>query len=98
MNVAQFQTKHYSWHLLQSFFAENRLNQTEVDTTVANLEYSLKANPELIELLKIKQPDMDAIRKKMASLYNISWPDITATHLNNYLEVIIIPKAFDPPW
>ena len=73
-------------HLLQNFIAENRLNQAEIDSTFSNMEHTIKANPELIELLKKEQPDLDSIRLKLASLYNISWPDIATTHLNNYLE------------
>lgn len=73
-------------HLLQSFVNENQLNQAEIDSTVSNMEYTLKANPELIEMLKDDNADIDSIRLIMASLYSISWPDITSTHLNNYLE------------
>ena len=73
-------------HLLQNFISENRLNQAEIDSTFLNMERTIKANPELIELLKKKRPDTDSIRLKLASLYNISWPDIASTHLNNYLE------------
>ena len=73
-------------HLLQSFITENRLNQAEIDSTFLNVEHAIKANPELIELLKNNQPDLDSIRIKLASLYSISWPDIASTHLNNYLE------------
>ncbi len=73
-------------HLLQSFITENRLNQAEIDSTFLNIEHAIKANPELIELLKNNQPDLDSIRLKLASLYSISWPDIASTHLNNYLE------------
>ena len=73
-------------HLLQSFINENQLNQAEIDSTVSMMEYTLKANPELIEMLKDDKGDIDSIRLIMASLYSISWPDITSTHLNNYLQ------------
>jgi hypothetical protein len=73
-------------HLLLSFLAENRLNQTEIDSTVSSMEYTLKTNPQLIEMLKNDKSDIDSIRLIMASLYSISWPDITSTHLVNYLE------------
>jgi competence protein ComGC len=73
-------------HLLQSFVNENQLNQAEIDSTVLSMEYTLKANPELIEMLKDDMADIDSIRSIMATLYSISWPDITSTHLNNYLE------------
>ena len=73
-------------HLLQSFVNENQLNQAEIDSTVSNIEYTLKANPKLIEMLKDDMADIDSIRLIMASLYSISWPEITSAHLNNYLE------------
>ena len=72
--------------LLQNFISENRLNQSEIDSTVSRMEYTLKANPELIEMLKNDQADIDSIRLIMAGLYSISWPDLSSTHLNNYLE------------
>ena len=73
-------------HLLQSFVNENQLNQAEIDSTVSNIEYTLKANPKLIEMLKDDMADIDSIRLIIASLYSISWPEITSAHLNNYLE------------
>ena len=73
-------------HLLQNFITENRLNQAEIDSTVSRMEYTLKTNPELIEMLKNEQTDIDSIRLIMAGLYSISWPDLSSTHLNNYLE------------
>jgi hypothetical protein len=73
-------------HILQSFITENRLNQAEIDSTVSSMEYTLKTNPQLIEMLKNDKSDIDSIRLIMASLYSISWPDIASTHLNNYLE------------
>ena len=73
-------------HLLQNFITENRLNQAEIDSTVSTMEYTLKTNPELIEMLKNEQADIDSIRLIMAGLYSISWPDLSSTHLNNYLE------------
>ena len=72
--------------LLQNFITENRFNQSEIDSTVSRMEYTLKANPELIEMLKNDQADIDSIRLIMAGLYSISWPDLSSTHLNNYLE------------
>jgi len=80
-------SKEIEKHLLQSFIAENRLNQTEVDSTVAVLQYTMKINPILITLLQAPQPNLDSIRLNMAELYSISWPDITSTHLRNYLEL-----------
>ena len=73
-------------HLLQSFVTENRFNQAEIDSTISEMKYTLKVNPELIELLKSDKADIDSIRLIMGSLYTISWPDLTSTHLNNYLE------------
>jgi hypothetical protein len=72
-------------HLLQNFISENNLNKVEIDSTIKNIDYNIDANPYLIKLLQLQDPDMDSVRIIMARLYNISWPDITSTHLNNYL-------------
>jgi hypothetical protein len=73
-------------YLLQNFIAEHDLNRVEIDSSILALEYVLKANPALIELLNSPQLAMDSIKQKLAILYRISWPDISSTHLNNYLE------------
>jgi hypothetical protein len=72
-------------HLLQNFVTENRLNQAEIDTAIILMQSSMEANPALIELLKNPRSDMDSILLKMGRIYSTSWPDITSTHLDNYL-------------
>ena len=72
-------------YLLQNFSSENQLNKIEIDTTLLNLNYTIEANPSLISKLKVQDPNMDSVRIIMGRLYTISWPDITSTHLNNYL-------------
>jgi hypothetical protein len=73
-------------HMLQNFISENSLNKVEIDSTLMNIDYTLEANPYLIKLLQLQDPDMDSVRIIMARLYSISWPDFTSTHLSSYLE------------
>jgi hypothetical protein len=72
--------------LLENFEAENFLNQIELDSTLLEMKQAQVVSQGLIKLLLAPEPAMDSIRIKMADLYRISWPDLTNTHLANFLE------------
>ncbi len=71
--------------LLQSFMIENQLNQVEIDSSLIRVQQAIESNLKLIEMLKSKKPNRDSIRLQLSILYQISWPDLTTTHLENFL-------------
>jgi hypothetical protein len=73
-------------NLLQNFLTENILNQNEFDSMIFSIRETIGATSTLIELLKDSQGEEDSIRENLAILYQIVYPDITTTHLDNYLD------------
>jgi len=71
--------------LLQSFMIENQLNQEEIDSSLIRVQQAIESNLKLIEVLKSKKPNRDSIRLQLSILYQISWPELTTTHLENFL-------------
>lgn len=71
--------------LLHSFKTENHLNNEEVIESLLKVHETIDVDLKLIEMLKNSDTEMDSIRYQIAVLYNISWPEFTTTHLENFL-------------
>ena len=71
--------------LLHNFKTENQSNHKEVNESLTKVQEAIDIDLKLIEMLKNSDTDMDSIRYTIAVLYNISWPEFTTTHLDNFL-------------
>lgn len=72
-------------HLLENFISEDNINQAEIDSSLSRFDASVQTGLAVMELVKDRSSNLDSIRGLLAKLYQISWPDLNTTHLDNYL-------------
>ena len=72
--------------LLDNFYAENNYNIRDSDSSAFYKRANVETGLALIEILKKPDPSLDSARIYMGQLYEISWPNFTTTHLENYLD------------
>lgn len=79
-------TKKVEDQLLDNFYAENNYNIRDSDSSAFYKRANVETGLALIEILKKPDPSLDSARIYMGQLYEISWPNFTTTHLENYLD------------
>lgn len=72
--------------LLKDLAYENSINKLDCEEAKLALKKTNELTLELINILSNKNSSIDTIRIKLAALFSISWPDLSTTHLENYLE------------
>ena len=85
--------KKFEKQLLLNFKAENAMNIREMDSSAINKQNSIKETLKLINLLQEDNSNSDSIRYSLANLYEISWPNNSTTHLDNYLSYTLDPSV-----
>ena len=81
----QRKTKKIEQQLIENFAAENAYNLDESDSSLIDKRTSIRTALNLIELLQNDLLKDDTLKLYLARLYEISWPNYTTTHLENYL-------------
>lgn len=72
--------------LLKDLAYENSINKSDFEDGRQTLKTTNDITLKLITSLSTDTTSIDTIRTQLAPLLNISWPDLSTTHLENYLQ------------